>query len=463
PPEPPVRPGAPQLPVPGQPPEGSQFYPPGTMPPQGYFYPPPWYPGPYTMPGPYFGYPQPGQTGQIPTVPPGAAQPPAPKAPPAYTGAPLAFDGALTPPPGQPPPGMPEPGQLPPQPVPFGPPPGFGLPPGFVPPGYPGAYPPEMQVPMELSSLEEPEFESLTSAESSHWRGDFKWVFGIITALFIFLTLSSAGLYRVTGPGAAKQVMTPIITNATQVKQFVKDNYQELRSKARKSTTAKIFIPDIGVSVSIQGDVITSLSSDDLADRVLTEAQREIYAQGYRQSLPMKTAQGVGEERAKATAVTILSKMNKSTHSSLFWPIMIFGVLAAAFGVLMIVFSRGWGKAISSGLAIIGGAIVGSLWLRVANQFIWKAGVSGTFKPAAHQALRTMGSLAVIYFDIALAAGAVVLLVGVIGAVIARKSRERITPFTDLKRPEEAVVGGPPVEPGMNGIPDDKESFFLQE
>ena len=247
------------------------------MPPQGYFYPPPWYPGPYTMPGPYFGYP--GQTGQIPAVPPGAALSPAPKAPPAYTGAPLAFDGTSTPPPGQPPPGMPEPGQLPPQPVPFGPPPGFVL------PGYPGAYPPEMQVPMELSSLEAPEFESLTSAESSHWRGDFKWVFGIITALCIFLTLSCAGLYRVTGPGAARQVMPPIITNATQVKQFVKDNYQELRSKARKSNTARIFIPDIGVSVSIQGDVITSLSSDDLADRVITEAQRQIYAQGYKQSL----------------------------------------------------------------------------------------------------------------------------------------------------------------------------------
>lgn len=439
-----MRPGA-QPPVPGLPPkhpEGAGFFPPGPAPGQGYFYPPPWYPGPFGMPGPYYGYPQPGQTGQIPIGPGAGGQPGGPAAPS-----------------GQPPlpPGMPEPGTMPPQPVPFGP------PPGFVPPGYPGAYPPEMQVPMELSSLEEPEFESLTLTESSHWRGDFKWVFGIITALCIFLTLSFAGMYRVTGPGAAKQVMTPIITNATQVKKFVKDNYQELRSKARKSKSAKIFIPDIGVSVSIEGTVISSLSSDDLADRVITEAQRQVYQQGYKQSLPMKTAQGAGEERAKATCVTILSKMNKSTHSTLFWPIIIFGVLALAFGVLMLVFSRGWGKALSAGLAIIAGALAGSLWLRIGNQFIWKAGAAGTFKPVANQALRTMGSMAVVYFDIALAAGAVVLLVGVIGAVIARKSRERVTPFTDLKRPEEAVVGGPPVEPGMNGIPDDHDSFFLEE
>ena len=327
---------------------------------------------------------------------------------------------------------------------------------------FPAPYPPEMQVPMELSSLEEPEFESLTNTESSHWRGDFKWIFGILTALLIFLTLTCAGLYRVTGPGAASKVMTPLITNATQVKQFVKDNYQDLRSRARKSKTARIYVPDIGVSVSIQGSVISSSSADDLAGKVITEAQRQIYQQGYKQSLPMKTAQGAGEERAKATDVTILSKMNKSTHSSLFWPIIIFGVLALAFGVLMLVFSRGWGKALSVGLAIIAGALAGSLWLRIGNQFLWKAGAAGTFKPVANQALRTMGSMAVVYFDIALAAGAVVLLVGVIGAVIARKKRERVTPFTDLKRPEEAAVGGPPVEPGMNGIPDDQDSFFLE-
>jgi len=344
-----------------------------------------------------------------------------------------------------------------------GPPSPFG-PPGFIPPGYPpGAYPPEMAVPMELTALEEPEFESLTTAETSHWRGDFKWIFGIMTALFIFLALSATGLYRITGPGAAKHVITPIIENATQVKRFVVDNYDELRSKARRSTTARIFIPDIGVSVSIQGDVITSLSAADLADRVITEVERQIYQQGYTQSLPMKAAQGAGEERAKATAVTILSELNKSTHRSLFWPIIIFAVLALAFGILMLVFSRGWGKVISAGLAFIVGAIIGSLWLRVGSQFLWKAGGSGTFKPAAHLALRTMSSLSLVYFDIALAFGALVLLVGVIGAVIARKSRERVTPFTDLKRPEEAVAGGPPVEPGLNGIPDDQDSFFLQE
>jgi hypothetical protein len=421
-------------------PEAQGMYPPGTQVPPGYYMPPPWYPPPYTMPPPYFGYPMPGQTGQIPVVP---VQPPGP----------------------------PESPPLPPV-GPAMPPPGADAPHGASAPGNPpGMFPMPMAPPVDLMSLEEPEFESLTHAETSHWRGDLKWIFGIITALFIFLALSSAGLYRVTGPGAAKQVLVPIIENATQVKQFVKKNDQSLRNKARKSRTANIYIPDIEVTVSIKGDIIASLSADDLAERVMVEVERQIYSQGYKQSLPMKAAQGSGEERAKAICVTILSKVNKTTHNTVLWAILIFGILVLAFGVLFVVFCRGWGKAIGVGIAFIAGALPGSLMLRIGHQFIWKAGATGTFKPAANQAMRTMSSLAIAYFDIALAFGALVLLAGVIGAIIARKSSERVPPFTELKQPAPLAAGpqqpepGPVAEPPANGqgIGEDTESFFLKE
>jgi hypothetical protein len=320
--------------------------------------------------------------------------------------------------------------------------------------------------PIVLGSLEEPEFESLTYGETTHWRGDFKWVFGILTAMFIFLSLMSAGLYRATGPGAARQVLVSV-TEATQVEKFVSDNYQELRAKARRSSGTRIFIPDIGVSVSIEGSVIASSSPEDLAERVVLEVARQIYEQGYRQDLPMTEARGPAEERARAIIATLLSKMNKKQHSALLWPIIIFAILAMAFGILLVVFCQGWGKAIGAGIVIMMGALPGSLMLRVGNQFIWKAGTSGTFTPAANQGLRTIGSLSLAYFDIALACGALVLLAGVVGAVITRKSRERITPFTQLERPSQVVAGGPAVEPGMEkdaeagSIPDDSQSFFL--
>lgn len=442
-----IEPEAPPPPEPALPPEtgmpqeppyvpfgAGRYIPPGAPPGQGYFYPPPWYP-PRFVPGPYYGMPHPGITGQIP-IPPGAH----------VTGTgPSSPSGQVTPPAG----GVPETG-------PFG---AMPMPPGYPPMSY---MPDGPAPPVFLDSLEEPEFGSLAAPES-HWRGDLKWVFGIITALFIFLALLSAGLYRSTGPGAAKRTLLPVIENATQVKKFIRDNYQDLRSRARRSTGSKIYIPDIGISVSIEGDVIRSLSPEDLADRVILEAERQIYDQGYKQALPMSEARGAGEERGKATVVTLLSKMNAKQHASLVWPIVIFSVLALAFGILLAVCCRGWGKAIGVGMAVIAGALPGSLALRIAGQFVFKPHVSGTFRPVSNAAMRTVSSMSVSFFDIALAFGGLALVIGVIGAVIARKSRERVPPFLDLKRPERVVAGGPALEPGMEGggIPDETESFML--
>jgi hypothetical protein len=445
---------------PAAPPAEGQPVPPGAAQP-GYFMPPPWY-QPYGVPpSPYFGYPQPGQVPMLPGAAPGHTGqiPVVPGAPPGQTG--------QIPVIGQVPTGAPLRAPMAGE-VPTMMPPGAFVVPPSMPPGAmpPGAFPPGAQA-VAFGPLEEPEFESLTRAETSHWRGDFKWVFGLVTALMIFVALATAGLYRVTGPGAAKQVLTPLIQNATQVEQVVKKNYQSLRNKARKSSSANIYIPDIGVTVTISAGTIDSLSSEDLAQRVVVAAESIIYSRGYQGNLPMKEAAGAGEERARATCVTILSKLNKSTHSMLFWPIIIFGVLAVAFGILFMVFCRGWGKVIGAGLAIIAGSLSGSLFLRVGHQFIWKANASGTFKPAANQALRTMSSMAVAYFDIALAAGAVVLLIGVIGAVISRKSRGRVPPFGELGesgKDKAAAAPGQPAQSGPAGserFTEEEESFFL--
>jgi hypothetical protein len=300
-----------------------------------------------------------------------------------------------------------------------------------------------------ITSLEGEEFGELTIPEPSHWRNDLKWLFGVLTTVVLFATLLVAGFYRITEPGIAKQVLVPIIEDSTQVTQKVTRNYQELRSRARRSPSATIIIPDIGVTVRVSASQIRSLSAQDLANKVNLEIARQIYQQGYEGNLPMSTAQGVGEERAKAVSATILSVVNKKTHNNLFWPLVILGVVSLVLGVLFIVFCRGWGKAIGAGLVLIVASLSFSLFVRVGNEFIWKQGVSGMYKAAMFQAFRDMGSSSVVFFDIALGAGALVLLVGIIGNTIAKRSSRRVTPFRELERPEQVVVGGPPVEPGL--------------
>jgi hypothetical protein len=271
----------------------------------------------------------------------------------------------------------------------------------------------------------------------------------VIAVLLLLSTLTIAGLYRVTSPGRAKDILTPLIESSTSVKTAVRDNYKSLRSKARRRTGATFAIPDIGVEVTVSAGVINSSTADELAQRVISEIEKQLYAKGYKGNLPMPRALGVGEERAKAVAATVLSVANKKTHDGILWPMIILAVLTLGVGVIFAVFSRGWGKVMGIGIVFIAGSLPASLMLRIGDEFLWGPS-SGVFKGAAHQAIGSAGASMLIIFDIALAAGAVVLLVGVIGGVMSRRTRERVPPFVDLKRPEQAVAGGPPVDAGLS-------------
>jgi hypothetical protein len=221
-------------------------------PPPGYFFPPPnWYPMP-VMP-PAFGYP--------PQYPPQGP----------YQG--MGLPGQSTELAGASPMSGPPAGQMILGPPPAGP---------QAPPGLEQApYPQDLYEP-PMVSLEGEEFGELIVPEPSHWRADLKWLFGVLTTLVLFSTLLVAGFYRVTGSGIAKQILVPVIGDATQVSQKVDKNYQDLRSKARKRPGSTITIPGTGGAVSIAAADINSMSSEDLKNAVNLEVARQIYSNGYR-------------------------------------------------------------------------------------------------------------------------------------------------------------------------------------
>lgn len=348
------------------------------------------------------------------------------------------------------------------------PPPGYGYGPGYqlspdqtvqipvVPPVPPPGYPPVLPVPPEGASFfplpaanEEAEFRELAREETPLWRVDFKWVFGLVTALFLLITLTLAGFYRVTGPGASRHVLAPLIERSTEVKESVRKNYQDIKKLARKAKNANIAIPDVGVDITIKSDVIKSLSADDLAERVIGEITRQAYSRGYSGDLPMKRAVGAGEERGKATSATYLALLNRKNHRSLILPLAVCGGITLAFAILFLIFCRRWGKLTGLGLAFIVGSLPGSLLIRIGSEFFWNVNTTGVYRGAMYQAFRSTGALMSAYYDIALALGALILLVGVIVGLVARRARERVPPFLDLKEPEEAVAGGPPIEAGL--------------
>lgn len=339
------------------------------------------------------------------------------------------------------PPGVPPEAPMPPE--------GMHFPPPMVPP-----MPTVFDVPEEA-----PGFGELAAGGGRvQWRSNLRWVLGIVIALLIMTTLTLAGLYRVSSSGNSNNILVPLIDVTTEVREIVEDEYLDLSKKARRNKSASYQIPDIGVEVSIEGETILDLDSDKLADQVISEIAGDMYSNGYGGELPMKYAQGVGEERGKATAMTFMATLNKNTHKAVFWPIFIFGGLAIALMVGFLFLCHGWGRVYGAGLVIIASALPGALLLRILGEFAWRVEGAGLYRGAAHQALRSSAGLIVLYFDLALGGGALILLAGVIGAVISRRRRDREPPFMELEEPMSAVAGGPPVQPGLAPVPRKEEN-----
>jgi len=304
----------------------------------------------------------------------------------------------------------------------------------------PEMFPPGAVLPPESTSDEE--IRDLTR-EPGHWRGDLKWILGILASLLLFTSIFLAGLYRVTGPGRAHQILVPLVEDATGVKAAVKNSYKDLRARARGKNNTSFVIPKVGVLVTMSGEMINSLGPEDLANRVSAVVATRLYNNGSSSGIPTKQAFGVGETRSEAVDATLLSILNKRTHNAILVPMIIASGLALAVFILFLIFCHGWGKAIGTGLMIMAATLLASLFIRLASEFTWKAGSTGAYKEAMGAALRTGGSLMVLYYDIALGVGALVLLVGVIGAVVSKRTRERVPPFLDLEM-AKPLTGEPP-------------------
>ena len=291
-------------------------------------------------------------------------------------------------------------------------------------------FPPGAVLPPESTSEEE--IKELTH-EPGHWRGDLKWILGILVALLLFSAITLAGLYRVTGPGRAHDILVPLVEDATGVKPAVKNAYKDLRARAKGKSNTTFVIPKVGILVTISGETINSLGPEDLGNRVASVVATKLYNNGSSSGIPMKQAFGVGEQRDEAVDATLISLLTKQTHNEILVPMIITAGLALGLFILFLIFCHGWGKAIGTGLVIMAASLPASLFIRIASEFLWKAGSTGAYKEAMGAALRQGGSLMVLYYDIALGAGALILLAGVIGAVVSKRTRERVPPFLDLE------------------------------
>lgn len=281
------------------------------------------------------------------------------------------------------------------------------------------------------------EDESIFEGEASHWRGDLKWIFGIIATLVLLSTLLLGGVYKAMAPGPAKKMVSFLVERTTDVRSTVEENYNELKSKAGSVLDdEEIPIPDIGMRVSVDSEMIKSLGREDLVAYVVDEVAEKIYSEGYKGELEMKYAQGLGEQRAEALCTTVLALFNHDARKDVELALIIGGGLSLIFLVVFMLFCRGWGKLLGVGVGIILATFPCSLFLRLAREFLWTPESAGLFERGIYYVLNTTGSGSLIIFDVGLAMGALFLLAGIIGSSVSRARRSRVPPFQSLSEPE---------------------------
>lgn len=331
------------------------------------------------------------------------------------------------------------------------------VPPVMYPP-YPGQTEPMrgdstfFAIPEEHASIEG--FQKLAGEEGESKRIDLKWLFGVTSSLILFIALVVSSLFIITAPGNAKRINAGILKKASLVREVIDDNYLELRSKARRKPQASFLIPDLGIDIFLKGQDIGSLDSEELTEKVITLMARNLYSEGYSAGIPFTTPRGAGEERGKAVCITILSALNGDSHKGMLIPLAIIASVGIAMGLLSVVFSVSWGRVITTALVLVCASFPVSFISRFFTEFVLTGG-TGTYKDATHTALRTALTSSIYVFDACLGAGALLLLVGVIGAVVSRKRTERVPPFLELKTTpdlSEEFMPAAPVpeeEPGL--------------
>ncbi len=346
------------------------------------------------------------------------------------------------------------------------------LPPVMPPVIYP-TYPPQVepaQGPSAFFAIPEehisPEgFQKLARGEGESRRVDLKWLFGVTAALILFVALVVSSLFIVTVPKNAKRITAGILRDASLVREAIDENYYELRSKAKRKPQTSFLIPDVGIDIFLKGRDIFFFDAEDLTEKVITLMSKSLYSEGYSADIPLKTPRGAGEERAKAICTTMMSSLNNDFHGRTLIPLVVIACVAIAMTALSLAFSVGWGRVITAALIFLCASFPVSFLARFFSEFVLTGG-GGTYKDAASGMLRTAISSSVYVFDAVLGAGALLLFIGVIGAVVSRKRMERVPPFLELKTGAELteqVFPGAPLQdvesenlPGLEGFEEEK-------
>ncbi len=205
-------------------------------------------------------------------------------------------------------------------------------------------------------------------------RGALQWLFSSLLALSLiglFLVISALQL---TSSEPAQRILARAVADLTEIDALLPSIQADLVEAAQASQEPTVAVPHFPLPVELPREEASSISASELRSRLLGEGARAIYKEGM-------SAWALGDPEAKQS-IDILSPeggihrglgfLSDDDYRAFRIAAIVLGLISLVLAGLVLVATKGWGRVVALGAAILGAAVP-SLVAAVGIRFIFRS------------------------------------------------------------------------------------------
>jgi hypothetical protein len=207
-------------------------------------------------------------------------------------------------------------------------------------------------------------------------RGAFQWLFGILFALSLIALFLVINAMQLTSSGTAQRILSRATADLTEIDAMLPTIQADLEEAAEASEEATVTVPHFPLAVEIPREEAASISTAELRSHLVSETAEAIYKEGMsvwaladpeaEQDIDVFSPEG-GVHRG-------LGFLSDDNHQALRIAAIVLGLLSLALGGLVLLSTKGMGRLVALGAALLGAAVP-SLLGAVAVRFAFRTAI----------------------------------------------------------------------------------------
>lgn len=197
-----------------------------------------------------------------------------------------------------------------------------------------------------------------------YWHVDAKWIFGILFALFLCLSVFFFSLYKVTNKANAINIMSYVIANGFSINGLDDTSeIDDLKDMIKNSENGYVMpLPDLNIKV--RAEDVEGKTPREIRMMIFSALAEPIYEGG-------EAIEGITNNPDLAKNIEenlgLLSFLSSSTHNFFYNLSLVFSFFALVFLAPLIYFSYQFGRLVSPGIIVVFVALPNALFWGLVN------------------------------------------------------------------------------------------------